>query len=127
MRIILLTAALAGLSACDTKPTEIGPGATRTKTDEIATTPSKPVTLPPSIAASKQYRCADGSLALVDYYSDDMSASVKTTAAGTPVKIVAPAKGGTMVGGGYSLKGSKTDGNVSFSSPEHPRPQRCHV
>lgn len=127
MRIILLTAALAGLSACDMNPTEIGPGAERTSQSTPAATPAKPVTLPPSIAASKQYRCADNSLALVEFYSDDLSASVRTSATGTPARVVAPAKGDTMVGGGYTLKGTKTDANVTFSSPDHPKAQRCHV
>ena len=129
MRIILLTvAAMAGLSACDMKPTEIGPGAEESARARTApTTPARPVTLPPSIAATKQFRCADNSLALVEFYSDDLSASVKTSATGTPTKITAPAKGETMVGGGYTLKGGKTDANVTFSSPDHPKPQRCHV
>lgn len=129
MRIILLTAAaMAGLTACDMKPTQVGPGAeTQAKSGATPEVPVKPVTLPPSISASKQFRCADNTLALVEFYSDDMSASVKTSATGAATKVTAPAKGETMVGGGYTLKGTKTDANVTFSSPDHPKTQRCHV
>ena len=83
--------------------------------------------VPPSIAASKQYRCVDNSLAFVDVYSDGTSASVRTTADGPATRIEAPAPGEAMVGGGYSLKGARTDVNITFASPAKPKGQRCHV
>jgi hypothetical protein len=127
MRILLPLAALVALSACDTKPTEIGPGAARTGATPTPTAAATPIKLPPSIAASKQYRCADNSLALVEWYSDGLSASVKTDAKASPVRVEAPAAGEAMVGGGYSLKGTKDDANVTFASPAKPKGQRCHV
>jgi hypothetical protein len=129
LRTILLPAvALTMLAACDVKPTEVGPGAGEAiGSPQVPATSTAPVKLPPSIAASKQYRCADNGLALVEWYSDDLSASVRTKTDGTPQRVVAPAKGEEMVGGGYRLKGLRTDANVMFATPEHPKLQKCHV
>ncbi len=129
LRTILLPAiALTMLAACDVKPTEVGPGADdSTGSSQAPAASATPVKLPPSIAASKQYRCADNSLALVEWYSDDLSASVRTKTDGTPQRVVAPAKGETMVGGGYQLKGLRTDANVMFATPAHPKLQKCHI
>lgn len=124
--VLLTTATLMLLAGCDAKPTEVGPGASN-ETASATPAPSRPIKLPPSIAASKQYRCADNSLALVEWYSDDLSASVRTRTDGKDVRVTAPAKGEAMTGGGYVLKGTRMDANVSFGSPEHPKPQKCHV
>lgn len=126
MRILLPVIAALALSACDTSPTQIGPGAKPSGTP-TPTAPATPVKLPPSIAATKQYRCADNTLAFVEWYSDDLSASVKTDAKASAVRVVAPAVGDPMVGGGYSLKGGKGDASITFGSPAKPKGQRCHV
>lgn len=65
-----------------------------------------PVQLPPSITASKTYRCGDNSLLYVDWKSDG-SAQVKTskTDAGTAV----PA------GEGSPLKGDSTSASISYN------------
>lgn len=117
-----------GLAACG--PTKIGPGADGRAdgngTAEARTLPK--VVLPPSIRASKSYRCSDNSLLLAEWYSDDMSASVRTKQDGKPVRVSAPEAGGTMTAdGGWSLKGSWKDGKVTFASPDHPKPMTCHV
>lgn len=129
MRTILLPAiALTMLAACDVKPTEVGPGAGEaTGSSQAPAASTTPVKLPPSIAAFRQYRCADNSLALVEWYSDDLSASVRTKADGKPQRVEAPAKGEEMVGGGYRLKGMRTDANVMFATPGHSKLQKCHV
>ena len=127
MRLHFMTVCVlsAGLSACGPKPdaVEIKPR----NDPSIAAPPSKPIVLPPSIAASKQYRCADNTLALVDFYSDDRSASVRTIASGPSVRLSSTVVGGLMSGGGYSLKGAKSDDKVMFSSPAHQKPQVCHI
>lgn len=65
-----------------------------------------PIELPPSVAASKTYRCADNSIVHVDWLSDGKSANVRTDAGGT-VHVTAPEAGQPMTGGtGYSVDGS---------------------
>lgn len=67
------------------------------------------VKLPPAIAASKSYRCADNSLLYIDWYSDG-SARVKTDRAEAGTQIPAPAEGATP-----SLEGSATSASVTYN------------
>ena len=64
---LLTLAAAAALAGCDNSDHTIvgGPGA-----DEPEVTSNEPVVLPPSITASKSYRCKDNSLVFVDWLSD---------------------------------------------------------
>jgi len=117
---------IAALSACQKEAPKVVDSRSADTVGQAAAL-RKPVVMPPSIAATKQYRCADGSLAFAEFYSDDLSASVKSEAKASAVRIVAPAKGEAMVGGGYSLKGTKADANIVFGTPTHPKPQKCHV
>jgi predicted small secreted protein len=124
----MLVLAAAGLTACE--PTKVGPGADRDvqrqEDDRRVALPK--VELPPSIRASKSYRCADNSLLMAEWYSDDLSASVRTKADSPSVRVKAPAVGQPMVAdGGWSLKGGYKDAKVTFASPDHPKPMTCHV
>lgn len=124
---LMLTAAM-GLSACE--PTKVGPGAeTQAKVDRDEPKVARaPIEMPPSIRGSKSYRCADNSLLMAEWYSDDMSASVRTKADATAVRVKAPAKGEAMTAeGGWSLKGLYQDAKVTFASPDHRKPMACHV
>lgn len=115
---------LASLSGCDDKPTVID--VRPRDTPEVTEALKKPVVLPPSISASKQYRCSDNTLAFVDFYSDARSASVRTDAKGAATRVSAERAGDPMTGGGYVLKGGKDDAKVTFTSPTH-KAQTCHV
>ncbi len=127
--------ALVLLAGCDAAPTEVGPGSdaaieARERADPVgrAAKSAGPVVLPPSIVGSKSFRCSDNSLALVEFYSDGRSASVRTDAKSPQVRVTSPEAGGTMTAdGGWSLKGGPKDGKVTFSSPAHPKPMSCHV
>lgn len=129
--VLFATVLMSGLSACDVQPTKVGPGASTSQTvrddAEREARARTPIKMPPSIAATKQFRCADNTLAFVEFYSDDRSASVKTDPKATAVRVEAPTAGQTMVAEGWSLKGGKADAKVVFSSPGHPKPQSCHV
>lgn len=131
MRTMLVSGMLvlvaAGLTACE--PTKVGPGAEKdVQRQEEPSLALPKVELPPSIRASKSYRCADNSLLMAEWYSDDLSASVKTKADSPPVRVKAPAAGQAMVAeGGWSLKGGYKDAKVTFASPDHPKPMTCHV
>ena len=78
------------------------------------------IQLPPSIAASKTYRCADNSVVYVDWLADNTSANVRTEANGNPTQVVTSEAGKPMTGpGGYSLTGSASSARVTFESPAH--------
>jgi hypothetical protein len=131
--IALTLAAATALVAC--KPTEVGPGATSSQKAKVeedvvgrAARERGPVVMPPSIAGTGSFRCADNSLAIVEFYSDGRSATVRTTEGDSPVKVVSTETGGTMKAeGGWTLKGAPKDPKVTFSSPNHPKPMSCHV
>ena len=88
-------------------------------------TPSNAMTnaniqLPPSIAASKAYRCADNKLVYVDWLSDNKSANIRTEQGGMPTLVTAAEAGKPMTGSaGYSLSGAPTAGSVTIAVPGH--------
>jgi hypothetical protein len=75
-----------------------------------------PVTLPPSIAATKTFRCADNSVVTIDFYSDNASALVHPKT-GSPISVKAPAAGQPMVGGGYTVDGKSSASSVKVTEP----------
>lgn len=124
MRLLIPAVALVALAACDVQPTKIGPGAETTPTP---TPTGPPVELPPSIAASKQYRCADNSLAFVEWFSGGKGGLVRTERGGSSVRVQPSEEAGTFTGGGYVLKGDKDAVAVQFASPDKPKVQRCRT
>lgn len=82
-----------------------------------------PVELPPSIVASKTYRCKDNSLVQIDWLSENKGAYVhgdKQTQ--THVKPAAavegqPASTDLTAEGGYLLKGNATASTVTLTLP----------
>ena len=102
----LFTAAAAALLAgCNQDNTIVAGGPDNSDPAAEALQANGPVALPPSVAASKTYRCADNSVVHVDWLSDGKSANVRTDA-GT-VHVTAPDAGQPMTGGtGYSVAGS---------------------
>ena len=78
------------------------------------------VELPPSIVASKIYRCADNLVVYVDWMSDNKSANVRTDKSGSPTQVVAAEPGKPMSApGGYSVEGSATSSSVKIAVPGH--------
>ena len=76
------------------------------------------IQLPPSIAASKAYRCADNKLVYVDGLSDNKSANVRTEQGGAPTLVTAAEPGKAMTGpSGYSLSGAPTAASVTIAVP----------
>ncbi len=68
---------------------------------------------PPMIKTSHSYRCKDNSLIFVDFMTDDMTATFKSTKDGTPETLKAPAAGKPYV----STDGSKTITAAARRSP----------
>ena len=83
------------------------------------------IQLPPSIAASKTYRCADNKVVYVDWLSDSKSANIRTESGGVPTLVAAAEPGKPMTGpAGYSLSGAPTASPVTIAVPGH-KAQSC--
>jgi len=61
-----------------------------------------PVQLPPSITASRTYRCADNSLMYVDFYNND-TAQIRTSQEGMPTILTAAGGNPPYTAAGYSV------------------------
>jgi hypothetical protein len=115
--LILCLAAVAALAACSKENHNIVAGPA--DGEETNVSANAGVQLPPSIAASKVYRCADNSVAYVDWLSDNKSANLRSEANGNPTNVVAAEPGKPMTGGGYSVTGSATSANITVVRPGH--------
>ena len=104
--LLIMLAAAAALAGCDNSDHTIVAGPPgETDTNAVA---SAPVTLPPSIQASKSYRCKDNQLIYVDWLSDGTARvkqtkeEVGTVTAGTD--LTGDAKAATITYKGQSCK-----------------------
>jgi hypothetical protein len=117
-RVALFSAlvAAAALAGCN-KPVPVDAEANETV--------NAPLVLPPSIAASKTYRCKDNSLAYVDYMSDGKTATVRDKPDATPTALSMAEPGKPFTAEGYSLTGSATSSSVTLARPGKGS-QSCH-
>jgi len=77
------------------------------------------VALPPSISASKIYRCGDNHVFYVDWLSDNKTANIRSEPNGTPTPVVAAEPGKPLTGGEYSLTGSPAASSVTIAHAGH--------
>ena len=122
--MLIMLAAAAALAGCNKESHTIVAGGEPTDNDtNIAANAN--VQLPPSIVATKLYRCADNSVVTVDYLSDNKSANVHTEK-GAPVTQVTTAEPGKAMtaAGGFSVEGSPTSSSATIAVPGHPS-QTC--
>ena len=117
--LILCLVAAAALAGCEQEAVTVNTGLE----DNVAT---ENVVLPPSIAASKIYRCKDNSVVYIDWLSDNKSANVRTERNGPPTPVTAPAEGEPMVAEGFSLTGTGEGSSVTLTRPGKGS-QTCHV
>lgn len=112
--LTLLVLGAAALAACNPKPeTIVANEQPDPMAEQLAN--AAPVELPPSIAASKTYRCKDNSLLFIDWYSDG-SARVKTAKGEAGTQVPAPKEGEKP-----ALTGSATASSITYSG------KICHV
>jgi len=104
--LILCLAAAAALAGCSKENHNIVAGPEGDGDGAANAAANAAVQLPPSIAARKVYRCADNSVAYVDWMSDDKTANVRSDPNGNPTKVVAAEPGKPMTGGGYTVTGN---------------------
>ncbi len=104
--LIIALAAAAALAGCNKEDHTIVAGGPDAEANNSAAATRTPVALPPSIVASKSYRCDNNSLVYVDWLSDG-SARVKMSAeeAGTHVAAGAPELKGDAKAASITYKG----------------------
>ena len=118
---LIAAAALAGCKKEDHTIVAGPPG------EDTNVTSNAPVELPPSIVATKLYRCADNSIVNVDYLSDNKSANVRAGKDTTSTLVTATDPGKPMTAaGGYSVDGSPTSSSAKIAVPGHPS-QTCNA
>jgi hypothetical protein len=113
--LLLVLAATAALAGCNKENHTIVAGPEGDEGNAPAT--NEPVTLPPSIASSKIYRCKDNSVVYIDWLSDNKSANFRTKQDATPIALTAPEPGKAMVADGYSLSGTPAGKTVTLERP----------
>lgn len=123
--LLLLAAACTALMACEKQTIVQG-----AETPEVAAAnaanaaAAAKVVLPPSIIATKTYRCADSSVVYVDWLSDKMSANFRAGETATPVQLKAAAEGEALTAEGYSLTGDAMSATITIERPDMPS-QSC--
>jgi hypothetical protein len=123
--LIITLAAAAALAGCKPENHTIVAGAPDEGDNNVVS--NGPVALPPSIASSKVYRCADNKILYVDWMSDNKSANIHTEKGGAPTVVTAPEAGKPMTApGGYSLEGKASGSSVKIAVPGHPA-QACNA
>ena len=117
-RTLLLTlAAAAALAGCNKENHTIVAGPDAAENNVAA---NQPVALPPAIAASKIYRCADNKVVYVDWLADDKTANIRTEQGGSPTQVTAAEPAKPMTGpAGYSLEGTAAAASAKIAVPGH--------
>ena len=123
-KALLMLAAAAALAGCNKESHTIVAGPPDYD-DQSNVAANANVQLPPSILATKTYRCADNAVITVNYMSDNKSANVIAEKGAAPVHVTTedPTKPMTAEGG-YSVQGSPTGGSATIAVPGHPA-QSC--
>lgn len=112
--VITLVAA-AALAGCNNSEPEIVGG---TPAGDTSAAPVAPSALPPSIASSKIYRCADNQVVFVDWLSDKKTANVRTEEGGELTQLTSPEEGKPFTAaGGFEIAGAPGDANVRIAIP----------
>ena len=109
-----LFAASLSVAACNSEPEVIEANNDPMK-EELAKAP--PVELPPSIQASRTYRCKDNSLVYIDFMSNDTAIVRKGKGAEPPIATVtAETAGGAYKSAeGYTVSGNSAQ--ITYTSP----------
>ena len=121
--LIMMLAATAALAGCNKESHTIVSGQ---DSSESNSTKNATVQLPPSIVATKLYRCTDNSVVTVDYLSDNKSANVHVGQAAATQVTAAEAGKPMSAPGGYSVDGAPTSSSAKIAVPGHPA-QSCNT
>jgi hypothetical protein len=124
--LILCLAAAAALAGCNKENHNLVSGSENDADTNAAANAG--VTLPPSIAATKLYRCSgDNSVVQVDWLSDNKSANVRIGENGPATQVLAAEEGKPMTAAsGLSLTGTASGASITVKLPEGGT-KTCHV
>ncbi|HET8750079.1 MAG TPA: hypothetical protein VFM42_04990 [Sphingomicrobium sp.] len=115
---LIALAAAAALTGCNKENHTIVAGPDGENETNVAANAN--IQLPPSIVATKIYRCADNVVVTVDYLSDNKSANVRVGKGGAPVQVATAEPGKPMTApGGYEISGSPTGSTATIAVPGH--------
>jgi hypothetical protein len=123
--LFLTLAAAAALAGCNKESHTIVAGPDTGENDTTNVAANGPIALPPSIIATKIYRCADNNVVTVDYLSDNKSANVHAEKGAPVVQVAAAEAGQPMTApGGFQVEGSPNSSTAKIAVPGHPS-QSC--
>jgi hypothetical protein len=120
--LLIALVAAAALAGCNKKDHTIVAGDPGDNDANVAAPAN--VVLPPAIVATKTYRCADNSVAVVDYLQDGKSANVHGEGGQMTTVTAAEAGKPMTAAGGYSVDGTATGSTAKIGVPGHPS-QSC--
>jgi len=114
---LLTIAVAAALAGCGQGNNTVTAGGPEDEAAANASTNAK-IELPPSIIATKTYRCADNSVITVDYLSDGKSANVRAEQGAAATLVTAAEAGKPMTSAdGYSVEGSAEAASAKITVP----------
>ena len=124
--ILIMLASAAALAGCNKENHTIVAGG-EPGDPQANSAANANVQLPPSILATKLYRCADNSVVTVDYLSDNKTANVRAGKDSASTQVVAAEVGKPMTAaGGYSVEGSPAASSAKIAVPGHAS-QTCNA
>lgn len=119
IRFTFALVAAAALAGCNQEDHNIVAGPADPMAEALAN--AAPIELPPSIAASKIYRCKDNSIVYIDWLRDasgkPAGANFRAEKNAAPVQLKAAEEGKPFTAEGYSLTGSAGAGSVTLTRP----------
>ena len=113
--LLLLAAASTALMSCQKEV--IDPGAEKNEIAAANAASAAKVVLPPSITATKTYRCKDNSVVHIDWLSDNKSANFRAEETGAPLQLKSANAGEAMIAEGYSLSGDAAAATITLTRP----------
>ena len=115
--LLLTLAAVAALAGCgENDPVVVGGPADDPANQ--APVANGPVELPPTIAATKTYRCRDNGVVSIDWLSDGKSANLRGGEGVAVVQLAAPEASQPLTAEGYSLTGSAEASTITLARPD---------
>ena len=125
-KTLLALVAAAALAGCNSNDHTItaGPDTGDNGANSAANTQ---VTLPPPIAATKLYRCADNSVVQIDWLADNKTANVRMGENAPATQVTAPETGKPMTAAdGMAVSGAASGSSITVKLPSGGT-KTCHV